>query len=149
MSRPSPVRDRRDKWDIRLQSYIGSAIRSVVGIRSNSSISSSSSGQCSDGKYFATSCIFGLANVGQFSGLMSVLSHVPWLWPANGTASVPPNWRMHSCRHLMSQSAMSMWLSRSLSVAFFPGHRRRLSSGLRFWIVSLSIPDSRPHRGRL
>lgn len=88
MSRPSPVRDRRDKWDIRLQSYIGSAIRNLVGIRSNSSISYSSSDQCSDGKYFATSYIFGLANVGQFSGLMSVLSHVPWLWPANGAASV-------------------------------------------------------------
>ena len=63
MSRLSLTGDGRDKWDIRLQSYIGSAIRSVVGIRSNSSISSSSSGQCSDGKYFATSCIFGLANV--------------------------------------------------------------------------------------
>lgn len=101
MSRPSTVRDRRDKWDIRLQSYIGSAIRSLVGIRSSSPISSSSSGQCSDGKYFATNCIFGLANVGQFSGLMSVLSHVPWLWPANGTAPLPPP--AHSSSRLLTQ----------------------------------------------
>ena len=135
MSRLSLTGDGRDKWDIRLQSYIGSPIRSLVGISSNTSISSSSSDQCSDGKYFATSCIFGLANVGQFSGLMSALSHVLWLWPANGTASVPPNWRMHSCRHLMSQSAMSMWLSRSLSVAFFS----RTSETV---IVRLSILDS-------
>ena len=32
MSRLSLTGDGRDKWDIRLQSYIGSAIRSVVGI---------------------------------------------------------------------------------------------------------------------